>query len=96
VQQDNDQLSRSSVSCLENLILTNRPKMSNETEHTVLAFLSDIITGTFLNFTVSPFLPSVLFLLATLLPHGGALTNGDVAKPTSQSNSIVPQSTRYD
>lgn len=45
VQQDNDQLSRSAVSCLENLILTNRPKMSNETEHLVLAFLSDIIAG---------------------------------------------------
>ncbi len=47
VQQDNDQLSKSSVSCLENLVLTNRPKMNQETEHTVLNFLSEIVTGTF-------------------------------------------------
>ena len=45
VQQDNDQLSKSSVSCLENLVLTNRPKMNRETEHTVLNFLSEIVTG---------------------------------------------------
>ena len=46
VQQENDQLSKSAVSCLENLVLTNRPKMDLETEHTVLRFVTDIITCT--------------------------------------------------
>ena len=46
VQQENDQLSKSAVSCLENLVLTNRPKMDLETEHTVLRFLTEIITCT--------------------------------------------------
>ena len=46
MQQENDQLSKSAVSCLENLVLTNRPKMDLETEHTVLRFLTDIITCT--------------------------------------------------
>jgi hypothetical protein len=45
VQQDNDQLAKSAVSCLENLVLTNRPKMNRETEHTVLGFLSEIVSG---------------------------------------------------
>ena len=46
VQQENDQLSKSAVSCLENLVLTNRPKMDLDTEHTVLRFLTEIITCT--------------------------------------------------
>ena len=50
VQQDNDQLAKSAVSCLENLVLTNRPKMNRETEHTVLNFLSDVITGKLIYF----------------------------------------------
>lgn len=45
-QQENDQLSKSAVSCLENLVLTNRPRMDLETEHTVLTFLSELIVCT--------------------------------------------------
>jgi len=46
VLQDNDQLARSAASCLENLVLTNRPKMDAITEHLILKFLADLITNT--------------------------------------------------
>ncbi len=46
VMQDNDQLAKSAVSCLENLVLTNRAKMDLETEHSILKFLADLINET--------------------------------------------------
>ena len=52
VLQDNDQLARSAVSCLENLVLTNRAKMDVETEHLILKFLSELITNTLIPNTV--------------------------------------------
>ena len=61
VQQENDQLSKSAVSCLENLVLTNRPKMDLETEHTVLRFLTEIITCTLI--------PTAQSHIEEFLPH---------------------------
>ena len=46
VQQANDQLSRSSVSCLENLIITNKASMDVPTRHKVLQFLSGLAVST--------------------------------------------------
>lgn len=46
VHQENDQLARSAVSCLENLVLTNRQNMDLDTEHSILKFLADLTNST--------------------------------------------------
>lgn len=53
VLQDNDQLARSAASCLENLVLTNRPKMDLDTEHLILKFLAELITNTLMPNTIA-------------------------------------------
>ena len=44
--EDNDQLAKSAASNLEELVLNNRSKMDSQTEHTILKFLSELITNT--------------------------------------------------
>lgn len=46
VHQANDQLSRSAVSCLENLVLTNKPAMDLAMRHRILSFLSALVLST--------------------------------------------------
>lgn len=46
LRQDNDQLSRSAVACIENLIVTNRPLMSDAVEGSVVEFLGDAVLVT--------------------------------------------------
>ncbi len=43
VHQENDQLARSAVSCLENLVITNRAAMDEGMVHAVLQFLADLV-----------------------------------------------------
>ena len=46
MHQENDQLAKSAVSCLENLVITNRNSMDEETVHAVLRFLAELIRST--------------------------------------------------
>ena len=43
VMQDNEQLAKSAVSCIENLVMTNRDDLKAETEEIVLRFLADLV-----------------------------------------------------
>ena len=46
VHQANDQLSKSAISCVENLIVTNKGQMDEETKHRIIMFLSTLVLST--------------------------------------------------
>jgi hypothetical protein len=46
VLQEHDQIAKSAVSCLENLVITNRNVMDEGTVHAVLQFLSELVLST--------------------------------------------------
>ncbi len=46
LRQDNDQLARSAVACIENLVVTNRPLLSPALEVALVQFLADVVRST--------------------------------------------------
>ncbi|QQP48819.1 Uncharacterized protein FKW44_009249, partial [Caligus rogercresseyi] len=47
ISQDNDQLSKSAISCLKTLVVTNEKLIDQESEGLILRFLADVVSGTF-------------------------------------------------